>query len=527
MAYLKYGSKGDEVKELQQALVNAGYDVGSSGVDGSYGPATQAAVTKYQQDNGLKVDGLAGPETQGALYSSGSKATGGSATNQNSGWTPADISGNNYAQMANMSSLHQAALDAAGKSWQAAYAAGDQAAMDAAHAQAEAIRALYGYSGGADGSQYIPSNETDKLYAKLAEMQEQMSQPVQPYTPSWGDTKYEELLQQAISMNYDDWTNSSQYKSLADRFGNQGKMTMQDVLGQISSRTGGLASSYATTAAQQQYNEHMSQLEEVARQMFAGERGDLIENAGLARDYGEQEYGRYLDQLNMQNDRNSYALNIINQMMGYQQDKANTQYTQGQNTKADAQDRINAYLAAYGTVADLDPDLVRASGYTQGELETLERYYADQRAKEATTGGTGGTENGNGNGSTDIYQTMYDSGVKSEGTAYSWLLSNGYKSTEAGKLAGYFAEWLDENAEPEKTPDPTPDNPVQSDKAPYPHSTYGTSYNTAWGQARKMYDSGKSDDEIMAYLDTFSEDRLTEEGLRYIMSSLNLGGYRE
>ena len=514
MAYLKYGSKGDEVKQLQQALINAGYDVGSSGADGNYGPATQAAVTQYQKDKGLKVDGLAGTETQGSLYSSGSNTTGGAAANQNSGWTPADVSGNNYSQLANMSDIHQAALEAAGKSWQAANAAGDQAAMDAAHEQAEAIRALYGYSGGADGSQYIPKNKTDELYAMLEQLQAQMSQPIQSYTPSWGDQAYEDLLQQAISMNYDDWTNSDQYKSLADRFGSQGKMTMQDVLGQISSRTGGLASSYATTAAQQQYNEHMSQLEEVARQMFAGERGDLIENAGLARDYGELEYGRYLDQLNMQNDRNSYALDIINQMMGYQQDKANTQYAQGQDSKAEAQDRINAFLAAYGSAANLDPALVRASGYTQGELETIERYYADQKAKEAASGG----------GSADIYQTMYDNGVKSEGTAYSWLLSNGYNSTQAGKLAGYFAEWLDDNAEPEKEPEQAS---TQSGTAPYPHSTYGTSYNTAWGQARKMYDSGKSDDEIMAYLDQFSEDRLTEEGLRYIMSSLNLGGYRE
>ena len=41
------------------------------------------------------------------------------------------------------------------KDWQAAYEAGDQKAMDAAHAGAEAIRAEQGYSGGADGSQYI------------------------------------------------------------------------------------------------------------------------------------------------------------------------------------------------------------------------------------------------------------------------------------------------------------------------------------------------------------------------------------
>lgn len=40
--------------------------------------------------------------------------------------------------------------------WQNARAAGDQAGMTAAHDGAEAIRAKYSYSGGQDGSQYIP-----------------------------------------------------------------------------------------------------------------------------------------------------------------------------------------------------------------------------------------------------------------------------------------------------------------------------------------------------------------------------------
>ena len=61
---LKNGSKGEEVKQLQQALVNAGYNIK---VDGIYGKQTEAAVKEYQQKNGLKVDGLAGKQTKGSL----------------------------------------------------------------------------------------------------------------------------------------------------------------------------------------------------------------------------------------------------------------------------------------------------------------------------------------------------------------------------------------------------------------------------------------------------------------------------
>jgi len=53
------------VKQLQQTLIAAGYDPGS--VDGSFGPTTEAAVTAFQQDNGLSADGVVGPDTAAAL----------------------------------------------------------------------------------------------------------------------------------------------------------------------------------------------------------------------------------------------------------------------------------------------------------------------------------------------------------------------------------------------------------------------------------------------------------------------------
>ena len=111
------------------------------------------------------------------------------------------------------------------------------------------------------------------------------------------------LARQLTSMNYDDWTKGNQYQALADRYGACGRMSMQDVLGQVASRTGGLASSYATTAAQQQYNQYMAQLEEVARQLYSQERGDLMDSASLYRNLANDEYDRYRDSLSDYNAR--------------------------------------------------------------------------------------------------------------------------------------------------------------------------------------------------------------------------------
>lgn len=133
------------------------------------------------------------------------------------------------------------------------------------------------------------------------------------------------LARQLASMNYDDWTKGSQYQALADRYGASGRMSMQDVLGQVASRTGGLASSYATTAAQQQYNQYMAQLEEVARQLYSQERGDLMDSASLYRNLANDEYDRYRDSLSDYNARLKAAQSAARSVYG------GTSYNSGNN----------------------------------------------------------------------------------------------------------------------------------------------------------------------------------------------------
>ncbi len=55
---LKKGAKGDDVKKLQERLTELGYDVGPAGTDGIFGPKTQEALKKFQEEYGLTVDGI-------------------------------------------------------------------------------------------------------------------------------------------------------------------------------------------------------------------------------------------------------------------------------------------------------------------------------------------------------------------------------------------------------------------------------------------------------------------------------------
>jgi peptidoglycan hydrolase-like protein with peptidoglycan-binding domain/TPR repeat protein len=55
------------VRALQRRLAGLGYSPGP--IDGRYGPLTEQAVTRFQATHGLQVDGIAGPQTIGALAS--------------------------------------------------------------------------------------------------------------------------------------------------------------------------------------------------------------------------------------------------------------------------------------------------------------------------------------------------------------------------------------------------------------------------------------------------------------------------
>lgn len=71
----RLGSRGEEVRKIQQKLKNWGYY--SGGIDGIYGTQTQNAVKSFQRKNGLTADGIAGKATLNAMgISSGSSSSG-------------------------------------------------------------------------------------------------------------------------------------------------------------------------------------------------------------------------------------------------------------------------------------------------------------------------------------------------------------------------------------------------------------------------------------------------------------------
>ena len=64
---LKRGSKGTDVKAMQEFLLQLGYALPEYGADGDFGNETETALKKLQARAGVKQDGVYGSETHKAL----------------------------------------------------------------------------------------------------------------------------------------------------------------------------------------------------------------------------------------------------------------------------------------------------------------------------------------------------------------------------------------------------------------------------------------------------------------------------
>ena len=77
----KYGTRGEQVKQIQTKLKKWGYYKES--IDGIYGYNTYLSVKSFQKSNGLKVDGMVGNSTLAAIGLPSSTQASGSPSSKN------------------------------------------------------------------------------------------------------------------------------------------------------------------------------------------------------------------------------------------------------------------------------------------------------------------------------------------------------------------------------------------------------------------------------------------------------------
>ncbi len=233
-----------------------------------------------------------------------------------------------YTSGADLTLMTDEDLDQLGKfgdAWNAAHAAGDQAGMDAAHAGAEALRAKYNYSGGADGSEYNPwgdnrwhSNTQANNNSRVEGMEEFTYESAPTYTSKYQD-QIDELMGEILNrpaFEYDPETDP-RYAAYRKEYAREGDRATADTMGQYAAMTGGMPSTAATVAAQQagdyysaQMADRIPELYQLAYSMYQDEGDNMRLNMDMLTALEQGDYNKYLNLLSQYNTDRNFAYGV-------------------------------------------------------------------------------------------------------------------------------------------------------------------------------------------------------------------------
>lgn len=353
---LKKGASGDTVKRIQEALNNNGYNLT---VDGIWGDNTDSAIRDYQSKNGLGVDGIYGQNTHNSLF-------GIAGTNTTKPTAPESYSNIDLSK------------------YDSGYQKSDNV-INAENKKTEAENAV--------------SNYGDFSYSKDASFQAIMDKILNREQFSYdlnGDALYQ------------------QYK---DKYTQQGKLAMQDAMGQAAAMTGGYGSSYSAAVGNQAYqaslqnlNDVIPELYQMALDKYNQEGQDLYNQYGMLSDDRSMEYGMWGDKYNkLVSDRDYYGNEANNayakeygeytDQRNYDQNQywneTNFGYGQYRDSVADwenersfqeAQRQFNENLALsrekINATGDDKPIEPKAEDYADWDVGMWEEYFANIRQSE-------------------------------------------------------------------------------------------------------------------------------------------------
>ena len=213
------------------------------------------------------------------------------------------------------------------------------------------------------------------------------------------------------------------YQQVAQNYLQQGQQAMMDTMGQAAAMTGGYGNSYAQTAGQQMYNQHLlglnelvPQYQQMALQQYQLEGDELMKQYNMLLQQEESAYGRYQDALSRyyaELDRAQAAYdNQRDYDYGKYQDQLNYQYQVDRDAVADQQ-----WMDAFKHQQEQDRI---AQEQWQKEYDEMVRQYNEnmawqrEQAAAKSSGGGGGrssstkntTNSNTGSGATNFMEYM-------------------------------------------------------------------------------------------------------------------------
>ena len=288
-----------------------------------------------------------------------------------------------------------------------------------------------------------------------------------------------------------DYTQDPLYDQYKEVYTREGDRAMQDTLGAVSARTGGLASSYATSAANQANNYYMSQLsdkipelQQLAYSMYQDQGNRLMNMLDMVMSLENGDYAKFQDQLSQWNTDRNFAYGAMQDQLAndrydrewayqLQQDQYNNDldmaallasvgdYSGYANlwglSEAQTQALIDQY-AKNQSLSDKESAMALADWMAQyGDFSGLKNLGVDtsyldtnQRAELAglSSGGSGSSGGGRGSSSgtgdeinEQDYNALFEAAMDS-GHAKSFIANN-YKNFGFTSSSGLYDDYLD------------------------------------------------------------------------------------
>ena len=172
------------------------------------------------------------------------------------------------------------------------------------------------------------------------------------------------------------------YQQYKGKYIQQGKMAMQDTMGQAAALTGGYGNSNAIAAGNQAYqaslsslNDIVPELQQMAYDRYNQEGQDLLNQYSMAKGMYDTKYGEWSDQMSQYNADRQYLYSLYDSLynrdynahrdaISDEQWQAAMDYQSGRDAVADEQWQA-AFDAQYGTVGGVAQDVPVYKGSTK------------------------------------------------------------------------------------------------------------------------------------------------------------------
>lgn len=229
---------------------------------------------------------------------------------------------------------------------------------------------------------------------------------------------------QSGAWNYDKDTDPV-WQAYLKQYGRAADKGMNDILAQLSARTGGMASTYAGQVAQQTHSDILQGATDMIPRLAEQDYDRWLTDKQMAIDAEQQQYERQMAAEQMQYER----------MMAQQQLAADQQ---AQNASL-----LLSLMESYGYMPSAEE--LAAAGLSQGMADAMNAGYQNQLALEwaktnKTTGGKAATEN------LDYISYLNEYGAKDYNTAFLALLSQGVDEDKANDAASAYISLLESQA---------------------------------------------------------------------------------